>query len=81
MPTTTAQVEDSPYAWYRLGLALVLGTIGGVGMWSAVVVLPHIEREFGLDRADASLPFTFVTIGFALGGVLMGRLADRFGVA
>ena len=81
MPTTTAPVEDSPYAWYRLGLALVLGTIGGVGMWSAVVVLPHIEREFGLDRADASLPFTFVTIGFALGGVLMGRLADRFGVA
>lgn len=76
-----APVEDSPYAWYRLGLALVLGTIGGVGMWSAVVVLPHIERDFGLDRADASLPFTFVTIGFALGGVLMGRLADRFGVA
>lgn len=80
MPITAA-VEDSPYAWYRLGLALVLGTIGGVGMWSAVVVLPHIERDFGLDRADASLPFTFVTIGFALGGVLMGKLADRFGVA
>ncbi len=79
VPATPA--EDSPYAWYRLGLALVLGTIGGVGMWSAVVVLPHIERDFGLDRADASLPFTFVTIGFALGGVLMGRLADRFGVA
>ena len=81
VPTAPAGVEDSPYAWYRLGLALVLGTIGGAGMWSAVVVLPHIERDFGLDRADASLPFTFVTIGFALGGVLMGRLADRFGVA
>ncbi len=76
-----AGVEDSPYAWYRLGLALVLGTIGGVGMWSAVVVLPEIQREFGLDRAGASVPFTLVTIGFALGGVLMGRLADRFGVA
>jgi MFS family permease len=74
-------VEDSPYAWMRLGLALVLGTIGGVGMWSAVVVLPSIEKEFGLDRAAATLPFTVVTIGFALGGVLMGRLADRFGVA
>lgn len=77
----TATVEDSPYAWYRLGLALILGTIGGVGMWSAVVVLPQIERDFGLDRATASLPFTLVTIGFALGGVLMGKLADRFGVA
>ncbi len=77
----SAGVEDSPYAWMRLGLALVLGTIGGVGMWSAVVVLPAIQAEFGLDRADATLPFTLVTIGFAVGGVLMGRLADRFGVA
>ncbi len=81
MSTAPAGVEDSPYAWMRLGLALVLGTIGGVGMWSAVVVLPAIEREFGLDRADASLPFTMVTIGFAIGGVVMGKLADRFGVA
>ncbi len=73
-------VEDSAYAWMRLGIAVLLGTVGGVGMWSAVVVLPSIQLEFGIDRADASLPFTLVTIGFALGGVLMGRLADRFGV-
>ena len=74
-------VEDSGYAWMRLGVAVLLGTVGGVGMWSAVVVLPAIQIEFGVDRADASLPFTLVTIGFAVGGVLMGRLADRFGVA
>ena len=74
-------VEDSSYAWTRLFVAVVLGTVGGVGMWSAVVVLPAIQVEFGVDRADASLPFTLVTIGFAVGGVLMGRLADRFGVA
>jgi len=74
-------VEDSAYAWMRLGIAVLLGTVGGVGMWSAVVVLPSIQMEFGVDRADASVPFTLVTIGFALGGVLMGKLADRFGVA
>ena len=76
-----AGVEDSAYAWMRLSVALLLGTVGGVGMWSAVVVLPTIQMEFGIGRADASLPFTLVTIGFALGGVLMGRLADRSGVA
>ena len=37
--------------------------------------------EFGIARADASLPFTMQMIGFAGGGVLMGRLVDRYGIA
>jgi MFS family permease len=45
------------------------------------VVLPVVQADFGVARADASLPFTLAMLGFALGGVLMGRLADRFGVA
>jgi MFS family permease len=65
----------------RLGLCVLLSTIGGVGMWSVVVVLPHVEAEFGTPRAGASLPYSLTMIGFAFGGVLMGRLADRLGVA
>ena len=72
---------DSPYSWFRLGVCLILSTIGGVGLWSSVVVLPSIELEFGLDRGGASFPYTATMIGFALGGVLMGRLVDRFGIA
>ena len=72
---------DSPAAWARLGLAVLLSTIGGVGMWSVVVVLPAVEAEFGAARAGASLPYSFTMIGFAFGGVVMGRLADRFGVS
>jgi len=72
---------DSAAAWQRLGVALLLSTIGGVGMWSVVVALPAIQAEFGVDRAGASLPYTFAMIGFAGGGVFMGRLADRFGIA
>ena len=30
---------DSSYAWMRLAVALLLGTIGSVGMWSFVVAL------------------------------------------
>src|SRR6266853_2483212 len=71
---------DSPYAWARLWVALALVTIGGSGMYSMAVVLPPLQVEFGITRADASLPFTFTMIGFGLGGVLMGRLSDRFGV-
>ncbi|MBA3773683.1 MAG: MFS transporter [Ramlibacter sp.] len=71
---------ESPYAWMRLAVSLVLMTIGGSGMYSATVVLPRIQQDFGVTRADASLPYTLTMIGFGLGGVIMGRLADRFGV-
>jgi MFS family permease len=64
----------------RLGVSLLLMTIGGSGMYSVTVVLPAIQAEFGVARADASLPYTLTMIGFGLGGILMGRLADRFGV-
>ena len=72
---------DSANAWLRLGLAVLLSTIGGVGMWSVVVALPAIQADFGVARADAALPYTLAMLGFAGGGVIMGRLADRFGIA
>ncbi|MFZ1949874.1 MAG: MFS transporter [Pseudolabrys sp.] len=75
------QVIDSPTAWLRLGVAVAISTIGGVGMWSIMVALPAIQAEFGVSRADATLPFTMVMFGFAGGGVVMGRLADRFGIS
>jgi len=72
---------DSAAAWLRLAVVVLLATIGGIGMWSFVVALPAIQAEFGIARADASLPFTMQMIGFAGGGVLMGRLVDRYGIA
>jgi len=71
---------ESSYAWMRLAVSLALSTIGGVGMWSVVVALPAVQSEFGVARADASLPYTLTMIGFGLASILMGRLADRFGI-
>ncbi len=73
------QVE-SGYAWARLFAALALSSLGGVAMYGVVVVLPQIEREFGVARAAASVPYALTMLGFGTGGILMGRLADRFGV-
>lgn len=75
-----ASAVESTYAWLRLAVSLTLMTIGGAGMYSVAVVLPAIQAEFGLARGTASVPYTLTMIGFGLGGVLMGRLADRFGV-
>src|SRR5690349_7592644 len=61
-------------------VALALGTVGSVGMWSFVVALPAVQADFGITRAEASLPFTLTMCGFGIGGVVMGRVADRFGI-
>src|SRR3954453_881755 len=74
------RTAESPYAWIRLAASVALSTIGGVGMWSVVVVLPAVQAEFGTARAGASLPYTLAMIGFVFGGVITGRFADRFGI-
>src|SRR5262249_16363107 len=73
-------IIGSPYAWVRLTISLLLSTIAGIGMWSTVVALPAVQADFGIDRATASLPFTLAFGGYAFGGALMGRLADRLGI-
>ena len=77
---TPSHKTETPYAWLRLSVAMVLGTIGGVGMWSFVVELPIVEADLGLARAEASLPYTLGMLGFAMGAVTIGRLVDRVGV-
>ena len=78
-PATTQDIE-SPYAWLRLVVSLLLMTIGGSGMYSVTVVLPRIQADFAVDRGAASLPYTLTMVGFGIGGILMGKLSDRFGV-
>src|SRR4029434_10920261 len=51
-----------------------------VGMWSVIVALPAVQTEFGVARSAASLPYTMTMICFGFGGILMGRLSDRFGI-
>jgi len=71
---------ESTYAWLRLAAALALMTLGGSGMYSIAVALAEVQAEFGVTRGDASLPYTLTMLGFGIGGIVMGRLADRFGV-
>src|SRR5712691_701200 len=78
--TSSRGEAESLYACVRLGAALLLMTIGGAAMYGVVVALPALQAEFGVARAGASLPYTLTMIGFGVGGILMGRLSDRFGV-
>ena len=80
MTTAVQHLPDSRYAWMRLMVTLAMMTIGSGAMYVIAVVLPAVQAEFGVARADASMPYTAMMIGFGLGGIWMGRLADRHGV-
>jgi MFS family permease len=72
---------DGAYAFTRLGLSLLIGTLMGVGMWGVIVVLPPAQLDFGVDRASASLPYTLMMCSFAFSTMGLGRMTDRFGIA
>jgi MFS family permease len=73
-------VPDSRRAWIRLATAVVIGSLGSVGMWSVVVALPVVQAEFSASRGTASLAFTMVMLGFGLGQVVTGKISDRYGI-
>ncbi|MEP9375860.1 MFS transporter [Aquabacter sp. CN5-332] len=79
MPTQTPSIETS-YSWVRLLASIALSTLGCVGLWSLAVALPAVQADFGVQRAEASLPYTLTMIGFMIGGITVGRFADRFGI-
>ena len=72
--------HDSLYSWTRLLIALLLATVGNIGMWVVVIVLPDIQQEFKIDRGTASIPFALTMVGFAIGNWVMGHVVDRYGI-
>ncbi|MBR1151062.1 MFS transporter [Bradyrhizobium sp. JYMT SZCCT0428] len=73
-------VPDSRRAWARLAVAVLIGSLGSVGMWSVVVALPVVQQDFGATRGTASLAFTMMMLGFGLGQVITGKISDRYGI-
>ncbi|MEX2481223.1 MAG: MFS transporter [Gammaproteobacteria bacterium] len=71
---------DSGYAWLRLAACLALTTVGSAGMFVVVVAMPEFQTDFGLSRGGAAVPYTMVMAGFGLGGIVVGRIVDKYGV-
>src|SRR5436190_12108314 len=79
MPREIPSIE-TPYSWIRLIVSITLSTLGCVGLWSLVVALPAVQADFGAHRAGASLPYALTMLGFMIGGIAVGRWADRSGI-
>ena len=72
-------VLDSPYSWFRLVLILIVSTVGSVGVWAIIIVLPLVQTDLGVDRSTASLIYALTMVGFAAGNLIVGRFVDQFG--
>ena len=68
------------YPLIRLTTVLALMTLGCSAMYAGVMVLEPLALELETGRGNSSLIYGSFMIGFALGGVFMGRLADRLGI-
>ena len=64
----------------EMGITLAVAVVINAGMWLIISVMPAMQAELGVDRADASLPYTLTMIGFAVGNYAAGKAVDRFGV-
>ena len=49
-------------------------------MYAVVVVLPAFQADFNIGRGGASIPYTMVMAGFGLGGLIVTRIVDRYGI-
>lgn len=78
-PADPALIDSRTAAW-RLLTTLGLVVLGNSSMYVVSVVLPAVQAEFGIGRADASLPYTLMMVCLGLGGLWTGRMADRHGL-
>lgn len=78
-PADPSLIDSRSAAW-RLLTTLGLVVLGNSSMYVVSVVLPAVQAEFGIGRADASLPYTLMMVCLGLGGLWTGKMADRHGL-
>ncbi len=67
-------------SWVVAGVSLALLGLSFGGPWITAVGLKAIAEEMGGVRSVPALASSLAWFGSAVGGILMGRIADRFGI-
>ena len=80
MSAQSHHLPDSRYAWTRLAVTLVLISLGTSTMYVVPVVFPAVQADFGVDRAAVAASYAMLMVGMGVGGLFMGRLADKSGL-
>jgi MFS family permease len=91
---TTHSIETSPEAtpspgprsiesrtsWTIASISLLLLALSFGGMWITAVGLKSVAADMGGARSVPSLATSLAWLGSGAGGILMGRIADRYGI-
>jgi MFS family permease len=67
-------------SWMAAGITLGILSISYGAPLIVVVGLKTMQADLGTDRSVLALAGAFVWVGTGLGGIVMGRLADRIGM-
>ena len=70
--------SESPYRWVIVGTSAIMLAFGvGLIANGLSVFIKPLNTEFGWQRGSVSLIYFAGVMGMALGGIVMGRVADR----
>lgn len=69
----------SAYQWYIVGLATFLNALDGYDVLAMAFTANSVTEEFGLSGSQLGSLLSAGLIGMALGALILGPLADRFG--
>ena len=76
---TPAEGRVSPYAWYTLGVLVLVYVLNFIDRQIITILAPDIKRDLGLDDADIGFLYgTAFAVFYALFGIPLGRLADSW---
>jgi MFS family permease len=79
-PSHGLQSIETRASWTVAGMSLLLLGLSFGGMWITAVGLKAVAADMGGTRAVPALATSLAWLGAGAGGILMGRLADRYGV-
>jgi MFS family permease len=79
LKSTISSVETRT-SWVVAGVALAVMAIAFGAPWITVVALKNIAAEVNGERSVPAFASALMWIGSGVGGILMGRIAERIGV-
>jgi MFS family permease len=77
---TAARSIETRSSWLVASISLVLLALSFGALWITTIGLKPIAAEMSGARSVPSLAASLAWFGSALGGIMMGRLADRFSI-
>jgi MFS family permease len=75
-----AQSLTGHYRYVRTLAALLIMIMTSSGMFASIMVLKPVIAEFGIGHGIGALPYTLFMVGYGCGNVIMGKIADRYGI-